>query len=61
MTAHPVLDDEAMAVLVEVLIYHYRKNSSDCGCGWSELGALHPAHVAEVFRDSLMVNQGLTT
>lgn len=46
-------DDEAMTVLVEVLTYHYRKNSSECGCGWAVLGASHPAHVAEVFRESL--------
>ena len=53
----PILDDEAMAVLVDVLVYHYRKNSSDCGCGWAVLGASHPAHVAEVFRDSLTARQ----
>lgn len=59
MSEATVLDDEAMEVLVEVLTYHYRKNSQFCGCGWGKLGASHPAHVAEVFRESLAMRQGL--
>jgi hypothetical protein len=36
-------------VLVSTLIYHYRKDSASCGCGWAELGRLHPEHVADVY------------
>lgn len=53
MTGHAVLDDEARAVLVEVLVYHQRKSSSDCCCGWAVLGASHAEHVADVFAESL--------
>lgn len=53
MTGPAVLDDEAMAVLVEVLVYHQRKDSQFCCCGWGVLGASHAEHVAGVFRDSL--------
>jgi hypothetical protein len=40
-------------VLVSTLIYHYRKNSESCGCGWGELGHSHPEHVADVYEMSL--------
>lgn len=36
-------------VLVEVLVYHWRRDAASCGCGWSELGRSHAAHVADVF------------
>lgn len=51
------VDEDAVGydreVLVTVLIYHYRKNISECGCGWSELGASHPEHVADVYEESV--------
>lgn len=42
-------------VLVEILVYHYRKNDSSCGCGWAELGRSHPEHVANVYEQSVAV------
>lgn len=43
----------ARSVLVDVLVYHYRKNDSSCGCGWAELGRSHPEHVADVYEMSV--------
>lgn len=43
----PVLLDRE--VLFDVLVYHYRTDSSGCGCGWAELGRSHPAHVIDVY------------
>lgn len=40
-------------VLVDVLVYHYRKDISGCGCGWAELGRMHPKHVADVYEASM--------
>lgn len=37
------------AVLVEVLVYHQRRDLQHCMCGWGELGASHPEHVADVY------------
>ncbi len=37
----------------EVLVYHYRKDSATCGCGWGVLGASHAEHVADVVEESL--------
>lgn len=39
--------------LVEVLVYHYRKDNASCGCGWVELGKSHPEHVANVYEQSM--------
>ena len=39
--------------LVTVLVYHYRKDSESCGCGWAELGRSHPEHVADVYEQSV--------
>lgn len=36
-------------LLVEVLIYHQRTDVSGCHCGWAELGASYPEHVADVY------------
>lgn len=39
-------------ILVNVLVYHYRKTdsiSSGCGCGWAELGKSHSEHVANMY------------
>lgn len=41
------------SVLVQILIYHYRKENSSCGCGWSELGRSHPEHVVDVYETSI--------
>lgn len=43
------------AVMHDVLVYHYRKNDSSCGCGWAELGHSHPKHVIEVYEASVRV------
>jgi hypothetical protein len=43
-------------VLVSVLVYHYRRNDSSCGCGWAELGRSHPEHVANVYEASVTAN-----
>jgi hypothetical protein len=42
-------------MLVEILIYHWRTNTSGCGCGWGELGKSHPDHIADVYEDSMRV------
>lgn len=41
------------SVLVEVLVYHYRTDTSGCGCGWAELGQSHCEHVADVYEASV--------
>lgn len=45
--------DYDRAVLVEVLVYHYRKGITGCGCGWAELGRSHPEHVANIYEESI--------
>lgn len=40
-------------VLVEILVYHWRTDSSGCGCGWAQLGRSHPAHIADVYEDAM--------
>lgn len=50
MTTAPLYD---RAVLVDVLVYHYRKDITSCGCGWNELGRSWPEHVATVFEESV--------
>lgn len=44
-------------VLVEVLVYHQRTNTSGCHCGWAVLGHSYAEHVASVYEDSLRVRQ----
>jgi hypothetical protein len=46
----PAYDRE---VLVEVLVYHQRKDASRCACGWAELGRSHAEHVATVYEESM--------
>lgn len=41
-------------VLTTVLVYHYRAGIKGCGCGWSELGCSWPAHVADVYEQSVL-------
>ena len=40
-------------VLVDVFVYHFRRDSASCGCGWAELGRSHAAHVADVYELSV--------
>lgn len=45
-------------VLVDVLVYHWRTQTSGCGCGWAVLGLSHAEHVADVYEESVaMTNQ----
>lgn len=46
------------AVLVDVLVYHYRKGIEGCGCGWAELGASYPGHIADVYEQSVAARRG---
>lgn len=41
------------AALVDVLVYHWRTETSGCGCGWAVLGASHAEHVADVYEMEL--------
>ena len=49
------------AVLVDVLVYHYRRDHRSCGCGWAELGRSHPEHVATVYEESVAARAGSAT
>jgi hypothetical protein len=40
-------------ILVQVLIYHQRKDSQYCACGWGDLGKSHPEHVADIYEMSV--------
>lgn len=46
------------AVLVDVLVYHYRRDDASCGCGWAELGRSHSEHVANVYEESVRARAG---
>lgn len=35
--------------LIEVLIYHQRRDIGSCLCGWAELGKSHAEHVVNIF------------
>lgn len=41
------------AVLVNVLVYHYRADITGCGCGWADLGRSWPEHVATIYEESV--------
>lgn len=45
------------SVLVDVLVYHYPNDNRSCGCGWAELGRSHPAHVADVYEESMRARE----
>lgn len=47
------------AVLVEVLVFHYRRGIEGCGCGWAELGRSFPEHVADVYEQSATFTVGV--
>lgn len=49
------------AVLVDVLVYHQRKDIGHCLCGWGELGRSHAEHVADVYERSVAARLGTTT
>lgn len=55
VTGEPVPYDRA--VLVDVLVHHWPTSTSGCGCGWRELGASHPEHVADVYEQSVIARQ----
>jgi len=40
-------------VLIEVIVYHQRRDIVGCACGWAVLGASHPEHVATVYEESV--------
>lgn len=44
------------ARLVEVITFHWRRDSNEaaCGCGWGELGRSHPEHVVDVYEQSMV-------
>jgi hypothetical protein len=50
------------SVLTQVLIYHWRRDDSGCGCGWGDrvetLGASWSEHVADVYEASVEAVQG---
>jgi hypothetical protein len=48
-----ILSREERDILVQVLIYHWRTDTSGCGCGWARLGHSHAEHVVEVFEQSV--------
>jgi hypothetical protein len=54
------MDPRERAVLVEVLVYHYRRDDSGCGCGcgWADLGRSWPEHVVKVFEESVAARHG---
>lgn len=45
-------------LLVEILVYHFRKDIQRCGCGWQELGKSHPEHVMAVYEACIRVKYG---
>ena len=47
------MTDDERDVLVNVLIYHQRTNTSGCHCGWAVLGASYAEHVADVYEEAL--------
>lgn len=40
-------DSEPNRAVLVTLVAHQRQSSGACLCGWSELGASHPEHVAD--------------
>ena len=40
-------------VLVDILIYHTRRDIKGCRCGWAELGRSWPEHVATVYEEAV--------
>jgi hypothetical protein len=55
--AYPIQYDRAL--LVEILVYHYRTNNAGCGCGWHELGKSHPEHIANIYEASVLAKNGV--
>lgn len=56
LTGDPRVDEPDIydrAALVEVLVYHQRRDIGSCGCGWAELGHSHAEHVADVYEAAI--------
>lgn len=51
------LKPEERTVLLNVLVYHYRRSDSGCGCGWGgtpdTLGRSWPEHVIQIYEESI--------
>jgi hypothetical protein len=45
-------------ILVRVLVYHWPTRNSGCWCGWAELGASFPEHVADVYEMTVRAERG---
>lgn len=45
--------------LVEILVYHYRREDSGCGCGWHDLGKSWPEHIATVYEEKVLFKHNL--
>lgn len=41
-------------LMIDILVYHWRTNTSGCGCGWVSLGRSHAEHVVEIYEMSIM-------
>jgi hypothetical protein len=54
-----ILNEEERTILKTVLIYHYRKDISGCGCGWAELGRSHAEHVINIFEESVEMQRSI--
>jgi hypothetical protein len=50
----PLIAAYDRAVLIEVLVYHQRIQSTGCACGWGVLGASFAEHVADVYEESVV-------
>lgn len=51
------LNPQERDVLIGVLVYHWRRADSGCGCGWGtrieHLGRSWPEHVVEVYEEAI--------
>lgn len=44
-------------VLVDILVYHYRKDIKGCACGWADLGKSWPGHIADIYEATLIARE----
>lgn len=51
------MNPEERNILITILIYHWRRSDSGCGCGWGDrvehLGRSWPEHVVEAYEMEL--------
>lgn len=40
---------------IDILVYHYRRADSGCGCGWADLGKSWPEHLVNVYEESIRI------